>query len=251
MPSAPPEPPSPMTAAIMGTSQNHHLAQVHRDGLRDVPLLRPNARISPRRVDQRDDRQPELVRQPHQPQRFAIAFRMRRAEIAQDVLLGVPAFLRANHHHFMPAEAGKPADHRPVLREQPVAVQLAEVGKGRFEVIQRERPLRMPGNLDPVPGAEVGEDLALGFLQLLLDQANFLLEADVEGVGFRVLLQLLKLVLQLHNRLFEVELMFHRPKPSQFSPARQRRFRTGKEPDLHPALSGDEVYTPSPRRSEG
>src|SRR5204863_9302570 len=24
-----------------------------------------------------------------------------------------------------------------------------------------------------------------------------------------------------------------------------------KEPDLHPALSGDEVYTPSPRRSEG
>ena len=28
-------------------------------------------------------------------------------------------------------------------------------------------------------------------------------------------------------------------------------FRTDKEPDLHPALSGDEVYTPSPRRSEG
>jgi len=24
-----------------------------------------------------------------------------------------------------------------------------------------------------------------------------------------------------------------------------------KEPDSHPALSGDEVYTPSPRRSEG
>ena len=32
---------------------------------------------------------------------------------------------------------------------------------------------------------------------------------------------------------------------------RQRRFGTGKEPDLHPALSGDGVYTPSPRRSEG
>src|SRR5258705_12005295 len=28
-------------------------------------------------------------------------------------------------------------------------------------------------------------------------------------------------------------------------------WRTDKEPDLHPALSGDEVYTPSPRRSEG
>jgi hypothetical protein len=29
------------------------------------------------------------------------------------------------------------------------------------------------------------------------------------------------------------------------------RSGTVKEPDLHPALSGDEVYTPSPRRSEG
>ncbi len=29
IPRAPPDPPSPMTAAIMGTSQHHHLAQVH------------------------------------------------------------------------------------------------------------------------------------------------------------------------------------------------------------------------------
>ena len=38
---------------------------------------------------------------------------------------------------------------------------------------------------------------------------DLLLEADAEGMGFRVLLQLRKLVLQFHNRLFEVELMFH------------------------------------------
>ena len=62
----------------------------------------------------------------------------------------------------------------------------------------------------------LAEDLALGFLELLLDQRDFLLDADVEGVGFRMLLQLLKLVLQFDDRLFEVELMFHRLKLSQF-----------------------------------
>ena len=138
-----------------------------------------------------------------------------------------------------------------ILSEKPVAMKLAEPGEGQFEVIQRERPLRMPGNLDPVPRAEVGEDLAFGFLQLLLDQSDLLPETDVERVGLGVLLQLRKLVLQLRNRLFDVELMFHRFKPSHSWPVRQRRFGTGKEPDLHPALSGDGVYTPSPRRSEG
>src|SRR5262252_1521174 len=68
---------------------------------------------------------------------------------------------------------------------------------------------------------------------------------------FRVLLQLLKLRLQFCDRLFEVEVMFHRGEISLSIYRWQCRFGTGKEPDLHPALSGDEVYTPSPRRSEG
>src|SRR6476619_7688808 len=47
-------------------------------------------------------------------------------------------------------------------------------------------------------------------------------------------------------------MMFHRLKPSRSMPDWQRRSSpTVKEPDLHPALSGDEVYTPSSRRSEG
>src|ERR1035441_4868270 len=51
-----------------GHLEEHHFAQVHRDGLGNVPLLRANARISPRRVNQHDNRQAELVRQPHEPQ---------------------------------------------------------------------------------------------------------------------------------------------------------------------------------------
>src|SRR5258708_24935750 len=73
-------------------------------------------------------------------------------------------------------------------------------------------------------------------------------------MGFWMFFQLLQLLLQFNNRLFKVELMFHRLEASVSTEARQRGripFGTDKEPDLHPALSGDEVYTPSPRRSEG
>src|SRR6266699_6999600 len=77
-------------------------------------------------------------------------------------------------------------------------------------------------------------------------------------MGFGMFLQLLQLLLQFNNRLLEVELMFH-PVELSLSPAARQRWNypsypsvgTDKEPDLHPALSGDEVYTPSPRRSEG
>src|ERR1039458_6266664 len=110
---------------------------------------------------------------------------MRRPEVAQNVFLGIPAFLGANHHHFMPTKAGKTAYHGPVLRKQPVAVQLAEVGKGCLEVIQREWPLRMPGNLDAVPSAEVGKDLASGFLQVFSVQPNSFPSAVAGGRGFR------------------------------------------------------------------
>src|SRR5947199_361951 len=75
---------------------------------------------------------------------------------------------------------------------------------------------------------------------------------DIQRMGLGMFLQLFQLVLQFNNRLLEVELMFHRVQLSLSPAARQRwKWRTDKEPDLHPALCGDEVYTPSPRRSEG
>ena len=61
---------------------------------------------------------------------------MRRAEIAQDVLLGVAAFLGADDHDLVLPRAGKAADHGPVLGKQPVAVQFAEIREGRLDVIQ-------------------------------------------------------------------------------------------------------------------
>ena len=67
----------------------------------------------------------------------------------------------------------------------------------------------MTGDLDSVPGAQVGKDLASGFLDLLFDQGNLFLETDAQGMSFRVLSELLEFVLQFNDRLFEIEMMFH------------------------------------------
>ncbi len=52
MPSAPPEPPSPMTAAMIGHFEQRHFAQIDGDGFGDVPFLRGDAGIRARRVNQ-------------------------------------------------------------------------------------------------------------------------------------------------------------------------------------------------------
>src|SRR5262249_44937842 len=110
------------------------------------------------------------------------------AEIAENVFLGIAPLLRADDHHLVRSEAGKSADDRPVFRIQAVAVQFAKICEGGLQIIQAKRALWMASDLDPVPGAEVREDLALRLFELLLDHRHFLLEADVEGVGFRMFL---------------------------------------------------------------
>ena len=146
-----------------GHFEQHHFAQIDGDGLGDVAFLRADAGIRARRVNERDDGQAEFVRQPHQAQRLAIAFGMRGAEIAQDVFLGVAAFLRADDHDAVFAQLGKTADHRAVLGKQPVAVQFLKIGEGVLDIIQRVRAFGMPRELDALPGGEVQRKSAAGF----------------------------------------------------------------------------------------
>src|SRR5690242_21657460 len=56
---------------------------------------------------------------------------------------------------------------------------------------------------------EVRENLPAGFLQLLFDQLDFLLETDAQRMLFRVFPKVVELALQFDNRFFEIELMFH------------------------------------------
>ena len=163
---------------------------------------------------------------------------MRGAEIAQDVFLGVAAFLRADDHDAVFAQPGKAADHRAVLGKQPVAVQFLKIGERPVEVIQRVGPLGMPRQLDALPGGEVRENLPPGFLQLLFDELDFLLEADAERMLFRVFPQFVQLALQFDNRLFEIELMFHASgKLNVFRPViNANSCKKSERPDLRPAF---------------
>jgi hypothetical protein len=68
----------------------------------------------------------------------------------------------------------------------------------------------MPRHLDALPGVEIGEDLAAGLGDLFLDRLDFALEVHVHRVFLGVALQVFELVFQLDDRLFKVQLMFHR-----------------------------------------
>ena len=110
-----------------GNFEQRHFAQIDGDGLGDVAFLRRDAGIRARRVNERDDGQAEFIRQPHQAQRLAVTFGMRGTEIAQNVFLGVAAFLRADDDDAVFAQFCKTADHRAVLGKKPVPVQFLKI----------------------------------------------------------------------------------------------------------------------------
>ncbi len=167
--------------------------------------------IGARGVDERDDGQTEFVRQFHQAQGFAIAFGHGGAEVAFDVLLGVAPFLRADEEDLLVAQFGQAAYQGRVIGEEAIPMQFQEIGKDQGGVIEDERPFGMAGDLDAVPRAEIGEDLAPGFLDLLLQGGDFLVKADARGACFRVFLEVFQLALQLQDRPLEIKLIFHQP----------------------------------------
>src|SRR5271170_419962 len=72
---------------------------------------------------------------------------------------------------------------------------------------------------------------------------------------FRMEPEVVQFILQFDDRFFEIELMFHAYESLiVFWPESMSEFGTflqNERPDLRPASLGDEVYTPSPWRSEG
>jgi hypothetical protein len=134
---------------------------------------------------------------------------MRGAEVAQNVFLGVAALLRADDDYAVFAQFRETADHRAILGEQAVAVQFVKIRECVLDVIQRVRALGMPRKLDALPGREVQENLPPGFFQFFFDELDFLFKTDAQGMFFRMQTELVQLVLQLRDRLFEIKLMFH------------------------------------------
>ena len=100
--------------------------------------------------------------------RFAVALRMRAAKITQHVLFRVAPFLMRDNDATLPAECGQTTRHRSIIRKAAIAMQLDPICKTPFNVIQSERPLHMPRNLDTLPRRQVAINLAARFAKLCL-----------------------------------------------------------------------------------
>ena len=129
---------------MMGTSQSRHLAQIVGDGLGLPALFRMDAGVGAVGIDQGEDRAAEFFRKLHHPDRFAIALRMRRAEVAVDALLHVAALLGGDDQHFFAVKPRHAADDGGVVAKAAIAVNFAEIGEDALDVVERLRTLRMP-----------------------------------------------------------------------------------------------------------
>ncbi len=108
-----------------------------------------------------------------------------------DTLLGVAAFLRAEYQHFpAAAQPRHAADHRGIVAEAAVAVNLAEVGKDALNVVERVGPVRMARQLGALPRGQFAGHLALERLDALMQHHQLLLRLLIVAGGGMQLLNL-------------------------------------------------------------
>src|SRR5262249_15080413 len=66
---------------------------------------------------------------------------------------------------------------RPVVADGPVAVQLHKLIEDQLDVIERLRPVQVPGYFDGLPGREIAIDLALEIDEFPANAADLLARA--------------------------------------------------------------------------
>ena len=141
MASAPPLPPSPVTTQTIGTSKKD-MRRI--DSAMTTPCPRSSASIpgyAPTTSMRVMIGPAKLFGLLHQADSFSIPLGMGQAEIAADVLLGIPSLLRADHRDRSPVEEGDAADDRRIVPERPVAVQLDEIVKEEIDIVEGRRTL--------------------------------------------------------------------------------------------------------------
>ena len=108
----------------------------------------------------------------HEPERLAVAFRARHAEIAPHVVVDVLPLAVTDQHHLHAVERREPADEGGVVAEVAVAVQLEEVGEDEGDVVGEDRSLGMPRDLDGLHRRQVLVDLLHALAALGLEPGD-------------------------------------------------------------------------------
>src|SRR5579862_5731867 len=121
-----------------------HQLEVVRDRLGLPALLGADARLGALRVDKRDNRQAESLRQFVDARRLAIALGMRLAEVALDSFGGRAASLMPDYCDRAMAKIREARHYRAVVGEVPVTMYLDKITHQQVDVIERLRAIRMP-----------------------------------------------------------------------------------------------------------
>src|SRR4249919_3124977 len=104
-----------------------------------MALFRANTRERSGCVDQRNNRQPKLFREPHQAKRFAVALGVSTAEIPFHIFLRIAAFLMRDHGATVLPEFCQTARHRFVISESAITVQFKPISEATSDIVERER----------------------------------------------------------------------------------------------------------------
>ncbi len=179
----------PAAAAFAGDGHDDrhgqlgHLAQVVGDGLGLAPLLGADAGVGAGRVDEGDDRPPELLGLAHEAERLAVALGVGHAEVAPQVLLHVAALLLADDHDGRAAQARPPPDDGLVVAEVAVPVQLDPVGEDPLDVVEGVRALRVARDVHLFQRLQVLVRAPLQLLQLAAEDPHLIGHVDAPTIG--------------------------------------------------------------------
>ena len=88
---------------------------------------------------------------PPSPMQTAITGTGSRAKIADQLLLGVAAFLLGHNRHRATREVRQAGHNRGIVAKRPVAMNLLEVRQQTLDIIERVRPLGMTGQQYALP----------------------------------------------------------------------------------------------------
>ena len=177
---APPEPPSPTITAI--SARRDQAASVERAMASACPRSSaPMPGIGAGGVDQRHNRNIELVGELHQTNRLPVAFRPRHAEVMFERPLGGWALFVPDHEDL--SRNAEAANDGFVLGEIAVAGERHEVFDQRADEIEATRALRVARDQRLLPWRQLGVEIAKLLRCFGLEPGD--LVGDVGGAGRR------------------------------------------------------------------
>src|SRR5262245_57151812 len=104
-------------------------------------------------------------------------------EIAHHVLFGVAPFLVSDNDATLAAEHRHTAWHCAIVGKAAIAVQFDPVRETALDVIKSERPLIVPGDLDPLPCRQIVINVAARFPKFYLKFFHRRAQIDVMLFG--------------------------------------------------------------------